>query len=178
MAEAYGFKPSGVPTTFIGDQYWVGFTDTIKDQMQAAVAKCLVTGCTDLGEGIIDINGQSGIEKTITPVPPAFDPLLILINVPIIGRSLLNAQSLTISTLLISFADGVNPCSIWVLSMLTALVIHTVLKEILIIGLIFLTVTAGIYAMFIAGLFSVLKDHQFCRLDPGHRCPSSIFLLS
>jgi thiol-disulfide isomerase/thioredoxin len=162
MAEAYGFKPSGVPTTFIGDQYWVGFTDTIKDQMQEAVAKCLLTGCPDSGEGIIDINGQSGIEKTITPVPPVFDPASNIINVPIFGAIDLNAQSLTISTLLISFVDGVNPCSIWVLSMLMALVIHTgSRKKILIIGLIFLTVTAGIYAMFIAGLFSVLKIISF-----------------
>jgi hypothetical protein len=162
MAEAYGFKPSGVPTTFIGDQYWVGFTDTIKDQMQEAVAKCLLTGCPDSGEGIIDINGQSGIDKAVTPVPPVFDPASNIINVPIIGAIDLNAQSLTISTLLISFVDGVNPCSIWVLSMLMALVIHTgSRKKILIIGLIFLTVTAGIYAMFIAGLFSVLKIISF-----------------
>ena len=67
MAEAYGFKPSGVPTTFIGDQYWVGYSDTIKDQMQAAVAKCLLTACPDSGEGIIDTNGQSGIDKTSYP---------------------------------------------------------------------------------------------------------------
>ena len=43
-----------------------------------------------------------------------------------------------------------------------ALVIHTgSRKKVLIIGLIFLTVTAGIYAMFIAGLFSVLKIISF-----------------
>jgi thiol-disulfide isomerase/thioredoxin len=162
MAAAYGFKPSGVPTTFIGDQHWVGFTDTIKNQIQETVAKCLLTGCPDSGAGIIDINGQSGIDTKVTQVPFVLDPASNIINVPIIGAIDLNAQSLTISTLLISFVDGVNPCSIWVLSMLMALVIHTgSRKKVLIIGLIFLTVTAGIYAMFIAGLFSVLKIISF-----------------
>jgi hypothetical protein len=58
--------------------------------------------------------------------------------------------------------DGFNPCSLWVLSMLMALVLHTgSRKKVLFIGLIFLTVTAGIYALFIAGLFSVLRLVSF-----------------
>ncbi len=54
MAQAYGFTPSGVPTTFIGDQYWVGFTDDIKAQIETAVNTCLTTACKDAGAGIID----------------------------------------------------------------------------------------------------------------------------
>ncbi len=169
LAKAYGFTPTGVPTTFIGDQYWVGFTDDIKNQIQAAVNTCLTTACKDAGAGIIDTSGstllspKAAVTQT-APFQPAetIDPASSVITVPLIGKVDLNAQSLTISTLLISFVDGVNPCSIWVLTMLMALVIHTgSRKKVLIIGLIFLTVTAGIYAMFIAGLFSVLKIVSF-----------------
>jgi len=67
-----------------------------------------------------------------------------------------------ISTALIALVDGVNPCSIWVLTMLLALTLHTgSRKKVAIIGVIFLTVTALIYALFIAGLFTVLSVVSF-----------------
>ncbi len=84
------------------------------------------------------------------------------IKLPLLGTIDLDKQSLLISTLLISFVDGFNPCSLWVLSVLLALTLHTgSRKKIFIIGLVFITVTAAIYAIFIAGLFSVLKVVSF-----------------
>jgi hypothetical protein len=74
----------------------------------------------------------------------------------------LAGQSLWISTALISFVDGFNPCSLWVLSILLALTLHTgSRKKVLTIGLIFITVTAAVYALFIAGLFTVLSIVSF-----------------
>ncbi len=160
MAAAYGFEPTGVPTTFIGSQYFVGFSDVIQEQIQAAVDVCLASGCPDAGAGIID--GKASDVVTGPVQPEVIDPNASYIDVPLLGRIDLNTQSLTISTLLISFVDGFNPCSLWVLSMLMALSIHTgSRRKVLLIGLIFLTVTAGIYALFIVGLFSVLKVVSF-----------------
>ncbi len=74
----------------------------------------------------------------------------------------LDVQSITLSTALIAFVDGFNPCSLWVLSMLLTLTLHTgSRKKVVLIGLIFLAVTSLIYALFIAGLFSVLKIAGF-----------------
>ncbi len=85
-----------------------------------------------------------------------------VLDIPLLGSVDLEMQSITLSTALIAFVDGFNPCSLWVLSMLLALTLHTgSRKKVLAIGLIFLTVTAGIYALFIAGLFSVLKVASF-----------------
>ena len=57
---------------------------------------------------------------------------------------------------------GVNPCSIWVLTMLLALTLHTgSRRKVVMIGLIFLTVTAVVYALFIAGLFTLFKVVSF-----------------
>jgi len=84
------------------------------------------------------------------------------LTLPLIGTVNLEEQSLALSTALIALVDGFNPCSLWVLSMLMALVLHTgSRKKVLLIGLIFLTVTAAIYALFIAGLFSVLRLVSF-----------------
>jgi hypothetical protein len=74
----------------------------------------------------------------------------------------LGERSLLISTTLIAFVDGFNACSLWVLSVLLAITLHTgSRRKVLIIGLTFLTVTSLIYALFIAGLFSVLRLLDF-----------------
>jgi thiol-disulfide isomerase/thioredoxin len=139
---AEGFNISsdqlGVPFIIIGDQHWVGFSkDLGKEIENFAVAKL---------EGENAVAGESSR----------------YLNVPLIGRVDLEAQSMVVSTLLISFVDGFNPCSIWVLSMLLALTLHTgSRRKVIIIGLIFLTVTAAVYALFIAGLFTVLSVVSF-----------------
>jgi thiol-disulfide isomerase/thioredoxin len=156
MAQAQGFEVSGVPTFFIGSRHFVGYNDTISQQLEAAVQTCLKNTCSDAGAGIVPgVPAESAQE---TPAQPEQD----LITLPLIGTIDLSGQSLWISTLLISFVDGFNPCSLWVLSILLALTLHTgSRKKVLIIGLIFLTVTAGVYALFIAGLFTVLRIVSF-----------------
>ncbi|HPH97604.1 MAG TPA: hypothetical protein PKW33_13575 [Anaerolineaceae bacterium] len=84
------------------------------------------------------------------------------LDIPFWGTVDLDLQPAALSTALIAFVDGFNPCSLWVLSMLLALTLHTgSRKKVFAIGLIFLSVTAGIYALFIAGLFSVLQIVSF-----------------
>jgi glutaredoxin len=163
MAAAYGFEPRAVPTIFIGNQHWVGYSDQIRGEIQAALDACAVTGCIDAGAGIVP-------EATVVEqVPAAPNPQNETggggsqqVVLPLIGAVDLSSQSLLVSTLLISFVDGFNPCSIWVLSMLLALTLHTgSRKKVVIIGLIFLTVTAAIYALFIAGLFTMFTVVSF-----------------
>lgn len=109
---------------------------------------------------------------TQTPVPPIseIDPFAGTTNlndsreivIPLLGKVSLDSKSTVLSTALIAFVDGFNPCSIWVLTMLLALTLHTgSRKKVFVIGIIFLSVTAGIYALFIVGLFSVLKFASF-----------------
>ncbi len=160
MGDKYNFDPQGVPTILLGTQHWVGYSDEIGQDIEKAVAACLSGSCEDAGAGIVS--------PAVEPVRPNAGPPtqassdLHQVTLPLIGSINLDQQSLWISTLLISFVDGFNPCSLWVLSMLMALTIHTgSRKKILLIGLIFLTVTAGVYGLFIAGLFSVLSIISF-----------------
>ncbi|MBN1536174.1 MAG: thioredoxin family protein [Anaerolineales bacterium] len=100
------------------------------------------------------------IEESTTPSKKP--PETHLLQVPFFDMVDLDAHSITLSTALIAFVDGFNPCSLWVLSMLITLTLHTgSRRKVTIIGLVFLTVTAVIYALFIAGLFSVLKIASF-----------------
>lgn len=139
-AEKYGFQAPGVPLIFIGDQYWIGWSDTIQKEVEQAI--------------------KDGVKGKTTIVTVEGD----MISLPLIGQINLQNQSSLVSTLLIALIDGVNPCSVWVLSMLLALTLHTgSRKKVFAIGLIFLTITAFVYALFITGLFTILKIASFTK---------------
>ena len=158
MATAHGFKAASVPTTLIGTQYWEGYNDTISAQIETAVEGCLENACVDAGAGVVP---GVPLEQPVTEEQQPSQQSDV-IKIPFIGEVNLAGQSLWISTALIAFIDGFNPCSLWVLSILLALTLHTgSRKKVLLIGLIFITVTAAVYALFIAGLFTVLSIVSF-----------------
>jgi len=170
FAAKYNFEPTGVPNIFIGPYYLQGYTEAVNEQFEQVVVECLQNGCQDPGEGIVTHDTGNPIPQenpAQNPVEePAAQPEAIaqenVIKLPLIGEIRLESQSLLVSTLLISFVDGFNPCSLWALSMLLALTIHTgSRRKVLVVGLVFITVTALIYALFIAGLFSVIKVLSF-----------------
>jgi cytochrome c biogenesis protein CcdA/thiol-disulfide isomerase/thioredoxin len=165
MATAYGFEPSGVPTIFIGDKYWEGYIEDMEPMFEEEIKRCVAFGCIDAGAGIIEPLAENA---TPNPTPNApTEPSQAsndqkTIKLPFIGEVSLEHQSLMVSTLLIAFVDGVNPCSIWVLTMLLALTLHTgSRKRVLIIGFVFIAITALVYALFIAGLFTFLTVVSF-----------------
>ena len=131
-AASHGTEPQAVPTTFLGDAVWVGFDSTVQRQIEAAVA-ALAAGQTP----------SVGDRSTV--------------DVPFVGTVDVGGSSLVAATLLIGFVDGVNPCSLWVLSMLLALVLHSGSRtRIVIVGAVFLTVTSALYGFYMVGAYSAL----------------------
>lgn len=188
MAKKYGLEQLAVPTIFIGPYYLQGYAKELDPDIEKAVSYCLQQGCIDAGEGITILapthtpapagppQQTPAANATLSsPAPPpgqisATAPAIVPqslnqgreLEIPLIGKVNLELQSITFSTVLIALVDGFNPCSVWVLTMLLALTLHTgSRKKVLLIGLVFLTVTAAIYALFIAGLFSVVKIASF-----------------
>ncbi len=188
IATKFGLEQMYVPTMFIGDKYLVGYADEYQPNIEAEVLYCLQNGCPDPAEGL-QIPGElekqtatpetnAGVLASATPQateatppvestqPPAVTPQpeekKFEVKLPIFGTVNLSSKSVTLSTVLIALLDGFNPCSLWVLSMLLALTLHTgSRKKIFVVGLVFIMVTAAIYALFIAGLFSILKVASF-----------------
>jgi thiol-disulfide isomerase/thioredoxin len=177
-----GFDPRFVPTIIIGTRYWEGWNEQVAREVEDTVAACLKTGCPDAGAGIVSPlpTARPATASTIVPRPTesALDERSDIpsetalvgrsdapsdsIQMPLIGPVNLSTQSLAVSTILISLVDGFNPCSLWVLTMLLALTLHTgSRRKVLVIGLIFLTVTAAIYGLFIAGLFAMVTILSF-----------------
>jgi glutaredoxin len=149
FGQALSFEPVAVPVTVIGERYWIGFTEALGQEMEAA-AKALLEdpNHTDIGK---QINGSPS-----EPAPTG-DPSRT-IKLPIFGSVNLEQQSLAISTAIIGFVDGFNPCSLWVLSVLLAMTLHSgSRKKILVVGITFLVVTTIIYSLFISGVFTLFS---------------------
>jgi cytochrome c biogenesis protein CcdA/glutaredoxin len=131
MAER-GQQASGVPTFIVNDEVWVGFSPMLAQDVQAAVR------ALGMGE---DRAAEARRRLDLGPL----------------GVVDLDGHSLFLATVLIAFVDGFNPCSLWVLTVLLAMVLGTRSRaRIAAIGLTFLAVTAGIYGVFITGLFTAL----------------------
>lgn len=78
------------------------------------------------------------------------------IDVPFLGEVETEDTSIVLLTLLIALVDGFNPCSLWVLTFLLGLVIHSgSRKRIALVGMTFLTVTTVGYGLFIYGMINV-----------------------
>lgn len=161
MAGAYGFEAKSVPTFFLGNQHWVGYSEQTGPVLERAVAACARAGCPDAGAGIIVFDSAPLFIGPVAP-PMAAEPEPVepaapaMITLPLLGAVSLENQSLTVSTILIAFVDGVNPCSMWALMTLLAITLHTgSRRKVAIIGLVYITVTACIYALFIAGMFTL-----------------------
>jgi len=137
MADSAGVEARAVPTTFLGGRVWVGFDDVVADEIEEAVDAALAGDPLPFGE------------RTT-------------IDVPLFGRVDVGDRSLLVSTVMIGFVDGINPCSLWVLSILLAVVLHSgSRRRVLTVGAVFLVVTSAMYGLYIAGSYSVLSYVRF-----------------
>ncbi len=149
IATAHQVRPGSVPMIFFGGEHWVGDSRQIRSEITRHVEHCLDAGCPDPRE----LAGHL-LEETDVIRPEHADAI---IDIPVLGQVDLARQPLLLSTSLIAFIDGFNPCSIWVLTILLALVLHSGSRaRVMLVGLTFLVTTAAIYGLFIAGVFSVL----------------------
>jgi glutaredoxin len=147
LAQRWGIELESVPVILVGGRWWVGFAEEpIGREIAEAVASCVAHGCP---EPAADAPAQATGGSTT-------------IAIPLLGTIDLGARSLLASTALIAFVDGFNACSLWVLTLLLAVTLHTGSRgKVVLIGLVFLTVTSGVYALFIAGLFGAMTVLPF-----------------
>ncbi|MFO7710462.1 MAG: hypothetical protein R6V53_01730 [Candidatus Woesearchaeota archaeon] len=54
VAGAYGTTARSVPATFIGDEHWIGFSESMKPEIEAKIKECLEQGCESPAEDIIN----------------------------------------------------------------------------------------------------------------------------
>lgn len=130
---ALGEEPDAVPTVVIDGIVIVGHSDAIESRIEGIVADLLAgTEPTDEDEFVIDV--------------------------PFVGSVDVGSGSLVGATALIALVDGVNPCSLWVLSMLMALVVHSgSRRRVVAVGGVFLLITSLLYGLYMIGAYSALS---------------------
>lgn len=154
-------EPQGLPTIIIGKRIWAGFQAFYEEQIDAEIQICLQNGCENAGEplGLIpEMSCQQKSQTTsISPEDHMIDTALVM-DTMVFGKVNLYSASLLVSTLMISFVDGFNPCSLWILSVLLSLSLFShSRKKTLLIGGFYLCITAVVYALFIMGMFSIIS---------------------
>jgi thiol-disulfide isomerase/thioredoxin len=139
-AAAHGIEPSGVPGTFVAGRAWIGFSEATGAEIEAVVVAELAR--------IADSSPIPADSTSPTPSP---------VELPVFGRLDPAAGSLVTTTALIALVDGFNPCSLWVLSVLLAMMLHAgSRRRLLAVGVTFLLVAGAAYGLFMLGLFAVL----------------------
>jgi len=132
-------KELTTPYTVIGTTGITGFSDTVKNQIDAAVKKY-----SDINYVDIVYNIKNNIEEEYTIYPPEGE-----YNIPILGNINPKNVSLPIVAMIIGFIDGFNPCAMWILLFLISMLLNMKnRKRMWIIGITFLVTSALVYLAF------------------------------
>ena len=131
FADELGIEIYGFPTVVFEGRYWLGFTESTQTEIVDAITAHLA------GE---DSTAQTG-----------------LIRVPFFGEVDLLASPILLTTIIIATLDGFNPCSLFVLTFLLAIIVHSASrKRIVLVGLTFLAVTSAVYGFFMLGILNIM----------------------
>jgi len=162
MSSACGTKVVGVPTIFIGHKAVVGFdSPEVKGkEIEDEIKKCIEAGCIDL---------KTHIGENLTSCPSKEEQSII--TLPLFGQIDTTKISLPIFTIIIGLLDGFNPCSMWTLLFLLTLLVSTgSRKKMLLIGGLFIFVSALGYFLFMTAwlnLFLFVGFFSFVRILVG-----------
>lgn len=144
-----------VPVFLWRDDIWEGFNNNMAREIEVRILDGLFYGDnldTHLGDGAslpAERDAQAGRAT---------------LELGILGSFNSDSLSLAGITMLVALVDGFNPCSLWVLTILLAMVInsrsrlHTAL-----VGGLFLLLTALVYGLFITGLFTNMAAVRHAR---------------
>jgi len=131
ISEELDIEIYGFPTIVFNNRYWLGFSDTVQADLLEEIDNYL-TG-----------NNRSGVQN--------------LIKVPLLGEIDLISSPLLLTTAIVATLDGFNPCSLFVLTFLLAIIIHSASrKRIFLVGITFLLITSLVYGLFILGVLNIM----------------------
>ena len=137
MSRAYANSISGVPTTFVDQKAFVGFTEQTGRQIASVAERCAGEPCADP----LDI-----LTGTVPLKVPA-----VVIDLPLIENINTTATSLPLLTIMIAGMDSFNPCAFFVLLSLLGLMVHARSRHrMLFVGGVFVFFSGFIYFLFMA----------------------------
>ena len=132
VQEVFDSKTTYVPYLVVGNKYFVGFSDTVKGDIENTI------------KGYLDIKKEEDL-KTL----------------PFLGKVNIKEVSLPIVSIVLGFIDGFNPCAMWILLFLISMLINMQdKKKRWFIGLLFLISSGLVYFLSMLGINVVLSIVQ------------------
>jgi glutaredoxin len=144
LSKELNFSPDFVPVTVIDDWYLLGYdTDAIQGKL---IEEVIIRKIAALGG-----NETANITD--------LDYLKYQIEIPFIGIVDTRDMGIPISTIVIGLLDGFNPCAFFVLTMLLSFLIYAKSrKRMLLIGLIFIFISAFVYFLAMLAMYFALNS--------------------
>src|SRR5574344_2829553 len=150
VKEAMNISNQQVPFTVIGDTYYIGFEDSIKESMTELIKEESETPSTNVVDMIFNNHDISGIKirnGKINKIVTSFgtiDP---------------NNVSIPFLAMVIGFIDGFNPCAMWVLIFLISMLFNMKNKKRMwALGITFLTSSAFVYVLFMVAWIKIIGN--------------------
>jgi len=152
VAKAHSVDADGVPAVFVAGGAWIGDSGPYRQAITSAAERCAAGGCRDVVGDVL-----AGRVPQTVPEEERPDTSGTVVTVPLLGSHDVSGDSLIWATALIAFVDGFNPCSLWVLTVLLAMILRTGSRaRLALIGGAYVTTAAVVYGLFLVGLFSAL----------------------
>ncbi|VVB55010.1 Uncharacterised protein [uncultured archaeon] len=145
FTDAYGEKPGGVPANFIGDTYFAGYGNTFVSgqRIENKVKFCIKYGCLS---PYLKLTNSSMKLELVQP-----ENVSNIMLVPGLGEVDPLTVSLPAFTMAVGLLDGFNPCAMWVLTFLLALLVYTrSRRKMFLVGGIFILASGISYFLFMA----------------------------
>ena len=163
VAEGMGADVSGIPFLVIGDEYIVGFDETLTPgRIQSRIEECLTRKCTDPSRRIIFEHSRDMLtDEEAGPVENETEQARgereRIITLPLLGDIDAGSLSLPVLTVAMGFLDGFNPCAMWALIFLIGLLLGMEdRKRMWLLGMAFIAASAFVYFLFMAAWLNLI----------------------
>ena len=152
VREKLGVKQNKTPMTIIGNTYYIGFEDSIKESMDNLFKKELENPNIDVTKKIL--NDEDIKDVTIK------NGMGTIENLHIFGKEInLSNLSIPLIAVIIGFIDGFNPCAMWVLIFLITMLMNMENKKrMYTLGITFLVASALVYLMFMLAWLTLINN--------------------
>lgn len=141
-----------VPFTVIGEKSFTGFNSSFEKAIEEAVISCETTECEDIVSLI-----QKGEETSKEYLSE--EKKTTTMTIPFLGEVEVKKVSLPLIAVILGLVDGFNPCAMWILIFLISMLIGSGNKKRMIgLGVLFLTTSALIYALFMTIWLNIMLN--------------------
>ncbi|TFB09095.1 hypothetical protein E3V08_01155, partial [Candidatus Atribacteria bacterium MT.SAG.1] len=147
-----------VPATFIGNKVVIEYLseEITGVRIENILKECLENGCQNSLEKLKECQHEESVAVTEKDQ---------VIHFPVIGLVNLSKMSLPVLTITVGALDGLNPCAMWVLLFLIALLLNThSRKRMLLIGGTFIIASGVIYYLLLAAWLNLFLAISYVNL--------------